>query len=355
MKTLIICISIHNKNTLKIAKTMAEVLNAELLKPNEVEINALSRYDLIGFGSGIYFGKHHKSLLNLTDKLPNLSNQKGFIFSTSGVSNAGNFIHNIRHRVSHFHSPLRKKLVKKGFDIVGEFTCRGLDTVGPLKIIGGISKAKPNENDIENTKNFVRKLKGGKIQDNKRIKKEKSFWDKLSPKYDKFIEKYWKIYDSKLLDKIYQDVNIGSTVLEVACGTGLVTLEVAKKAEKVYGIDIAPQMIKKAKKKMKEKRTENIEFSVEDAYALPFSDNMFDTVICNNALHNMKYPEKAISEIKRVLRPEGKFITSIVGIGEKLRFKIIMTISTIIGQLPVFHKLKLDEFTDFVHKSEFDI
>ncbi|HIE43486.1 MAG TPA: flavodoxin, partial [Candidatus Omnitrophica bacterium] len=81
MKTLIICISIHHKNTEKIAKVMAKVLEAKLLKPHKVDINTLSRYDLIGFGSGIYYHKHHGSLLNLVERLPDLKGKKAFIFS----------------------------------------------------------------------------------------------------------------------------------------------------------------------------------------------------------------------------------------------------------------------------------
>ena len=63
-------------------------------------------------------------------------------------------------------------------------------------------------------------------QDVKRIEQEKKYWDKLSPGYDRFIEKYWSIYQSSLLDKISNDVNVGDTVLEVACGTGIVALKV---------------------------------------------------------------------------------------------------------------------------------
>ncbi len=158
MKTLIIYISIHHKNTERIAKVMAEVLEAPLAKPREIDINSLAEYDLLGFGSGIYFGKHHKSLLKLVDKLPNLKGRKVFVFSTSGVSNVGNFIHNIRHKVSNFHIPLREKLVKKGLVIVGEFTCKGFDTVGPFKLIGGISKGRPNEKDLEKARKFAKNL-----------------------------------------------------------------------------------------------------------------------------------------------------------------------------------------------------
>ncbi len=198
-------------------------------------------------------------------------------------------------------------------------------------------------------------IKEEKMLDKKRIKKEKNFWDNLSSKYDTFIQKYWKIYETSLLNKIADDVETDSTILDVACGTGLVSFEAAKKAKKVYGIDIAPSMIEEAKKKTREMEIKNVEFSVEDAYKLPFDNNRFDTVICNNALHNMKYPEDVLSEIKRVLKPGGRLIAIIVGVGESFKFKIALTLSTLIGQLPVFHKLKLDEFADFINKSGFTV
>ena len=67
MKPPIVCVSIHHGNTLKIAEAMAEVLEAEILSPRQVITKRLSDYDLIGLGSGIYFGKHHRSLLELAE------------------------------------------------------------------------------------------------------------------------------------------------------------------------------------------------------------------------------------------------------------------------------------------------
>jgi len=193
------------------------------------------------------------------------------------------------------------------------------------------------------------------MQDNIRTEKERKFWSKNASGYDRsIIEKHWKIYPS-LLDKISSDLGTGGTVLEVATGTGLVALKIASTADQVYAIDISPQMIDVAKKKAEETGIDNVAFSVEDAYALPFGDGMFDAVVCNNALHNMKHPEVALSEIGRVLKPDGRFIAIIAGVGESLKFKIALTISTLVGQLPVFHKLNLDEFTDFIDKSEFAV
>jgi len=158
MKTLIIYLSVHHGNTEKIAKAMAEVLDAKLAKPSEIDVNEVSEYDLVGFGSGIYFGKHQVNLLNFVDALPSFKGKKAFIFSTSGASNALNFIINFRYGVLHFHEHLRKRLLKKGFKIVGEFNCRGYDDYGLFKLIGGIAKGRPNDRDLENARSFAQSL-----------------------------------------------------------------------------------------------------------------------------------------------------------------------------------------------------
>jgi len=159
-KVLIIYQSVHHNNTKKIAEAMAEVLGAEIKKPSEVDIEEVKKYHLIGFGSGIYWGRHHPSIFKIVDQLTGLIGTKAFIFSTSGTSNARNFLHNIRHLVSHFHVHLRRELKNKGIKIIGEFSCRGFDTAGPLKQIGGISKGKPNQEDLENAKDFARGILG---------------------------------------------------------------------------------------------------------------------------------------------------------------------------------------------------
>ena len=159
-KVLIIYQSVHHKNTKKIAEAMAEVLSAEIKKPSEIDIEEVKKYHLIGFGSGIYWGRHHPSIFKIVDQLTGLIGNKAFLFSTSGTSNAGNFLHNIRHLVSHFHAHLRRELKNKGINIIGEFSCRGFDTAGPLKQIGGISKGRPNQEDLENAKDFARGILG---------------------------------------------------------------------------------------------------------------------------------------------------------------------------------------------------
>ena len=146
MKNLIVYESIHHGNTEKIGKAMAECLNAELIKSDDVNVNNLMDYDLIGFGSGIYYGKFHKNILNLIEKLPNLPNKKTFVFSTSGQGKI------------EYNNPVEKKLKEKDFKVIGSFACKGYDTFGPFKLIGGISKGRPNNSDIQRAKEFAEKL-----------------------------------------------------------------------------------------------------------------------------------------------------------------------------------------------------
>jgi flavodoxin len=150
MKTLLILFSYHHKNTQKIADVFAKILEAQIKTPPETNAEDLQKYDLVGFGSGIYFGKHHKSLLEFAEKLPP-TNKKAFIFSTNG-GNIGKM------KPENFHKPLRTILTAKGFNIVGEFNCAGFDTFGALKLVGGISKGRPNEEDLKKAESFAANL-----------------------------------------------------------------------------------------------------------------------------------------------------------------------------------------------------
>lgn len=131
---------------------MKNTLKAELLKPKDVNMDNIAEYDLIGFGSGIYFQKHHKSLLKLVDKLPAM-NKKVFIFSTRGDFLP--FSDPLK-----YHITLKNELLNKNFQVIGEFSCRGLSTYYRIfRIIGGINKGRPNSKDLEKANVFAENLK----------------------------------------------------------------------------------------------------------------------------------------------------------------------------------------------------
>ncbi len=150
MKTLLVLYSYHHHNTEKIAKIFTKVLDAEIKTPNEVKPEILPDYDLIGFGSGIYSAKHDESLLELADKLPQVTGMKVFLFSTAGITGKSKALKD--------HLTLREKLEDKGFTIVDEFQCKGFNTNSFLRFFGGMNKGRPNAKDLENAKDFAMKL-----------------------------------------------------------------------------------------------------------------------------------------------------------------------------------------------------
>jgi flavodoxin len=151
MKCLLIVYSYHHNNTQKIAETMAKVLDAEIITPQQTNPEELQKYDLVGFGAGIDSGKHYKVLLDYAEKLPQVNNKDAFIFSTAGVTEEKKRFKD--------HLALREKLQSKGYLIVDEFQCKGFNTNSFLKYFGGINKDRPNEEDLKHAEEFAQNLK----------------------------------------------------------------------------------------------------------------------------------------------------------------------------------------------------
>ncbi len=151
MRALLILYSYHHNNTEKVTNVLAKVLDAQIKTPQEIKPEELQEYSLIGFGSGIYGAKHHKSLLDLADRLPQVTDRKAFIFSTSAIMG--------KEKVANDHSTLREKLQPKGYMIVDEFACKGFNTNSFMKYLGGMNKGRPNAEDLKNAEKFALNLK----------------------------------------------------------------------------------------------------------------------------------------------------------------------------------------------------
>jgi len=161
MKSLLVLFSYHHNNTEKIANVFAQVLDAQIKTPQQINHEELQEYSLIGFGSGIYGAKHHRVLLDFADKLLPVTNRKAFIFSTCGAPMK--FMELDRAEFTRYvaenHSLLREKLQSKGYMIVDEFSCAGWNTNSYLKLLGGINKGRPNAEDLKHAEEFAQNMK----------------------------------------------------------------------------------------------------------------------------------------------------------------------------------------------------
>ena len=134
------------------------------------------------------------------------------------------------------------------------------------------------------------------------MKEHKNFWDRNAKIYDRFMRKDAAAYEQ--MYELLRPVVRHKTVLELATGTGLIAKNIVNAAGHIEATDASEEMIAEAKRN---NRSAKLHFSVQDMFRLPYADGSFDVVIAANALHIVPQPEKALSEIKRVLRPGGVF------------------------------------------------
>lgn len=178
----------------------------------------------------------------------------------------------------------------------------------------------------------------------------KSFWDRWAKRYDFTMSKDRKTYE-KLIGKMKKVLNRDMFVLELACGTGLLSVRLAESVKLLEATDFSEEMISKAKAKTHSSR---LRFSVQDATKLHYADKTFDAVVISNALHIMPEPEKALFEIRRVLKSNGILIApTFTAAGSMFgRFKIrLMELSG----FKVFHKWTPEKYIDFLENNGFTV
>ena len=134
------------------------------------------------------------------------------------------------------------------------------------------------------------------------MQKHKNFWDKNAGRYDRFMRKDRAAYDE--MYELIRPVVRHKTVLELATGTGLIAKHIVNAAAHTEATDASAEMITEAKRT----RSAKLHFSVQDMFRLPYANQSFNVVIVSNALHIVPQPEKALQEIKRVLKDDGVLI-----------------------------------------------
>ncbi|MCQ4775258.1 class I SAM-dependent methyltransferase [Lacrimispora saccharolytica] len=135
------------------------------------------------------------------------------------------------------------------------------------------------------------------------MQEHKNFWDKNAGRYDRFMRKDRAAYDK--MYELIRPVVRHKTVLELATGTGLIAKHIVNTAAHIEATDASAEMIAEAKR---DTHSAKLHFSVQDMFRLPYAEESFDVVIVSNALHIVPQPEKALAEIRQVLKDGGVLI-----------------------------------------------
>ena len=145
MKTAICYYSRHHGNTLKVAQAMALEGEVDLIDVTTRQAVRLEGYDCIGLASGIYGFEFQKAVVEFARQYLPQGKPVFFLYTYGGAKGTG-------------AKAVAEVAREKDCPILGEFSCKGFDTFGPFKLVGGIAKGHPDRKDLENARAFYREM-----------------------------------------------------------------------------------------------------------------------------------------------------------------------------------------------------
>ena len=178
------------------------------------------------------------------------------------------------------------------------------------------------------------------------MQKHKDFWDKNAGRYDRFMRK-----DAAAYERLYEllcPVVRHKTVLELATGTGLIAKNIVNAAAHIEATDASPEMIIEAKR---DNQSAKLHFSVQDMFHLPYADKSFDVAIVSNALHIVPQPEKALVEIRRVLKDDGVLIAPTFTHAENSFSGKVRAFFTKLAGFPLYSRWTSEEYLAFLRQN----
>ena len=177
-----------------------------------------------------------------------------------------------------------------------------------------------------------------------------NFWDKNAKHYDRFMRKDAAAYEQMyaLIRPLVKQKN----VLELATGTGLIAKNIVSTARMIEATDASPEMIAQARKSC---LSSKLHFSVQDMFCLPYSDSTFDVIIVSNALHIIPEPQKALNEIRRVLKNDGILIVPTFTHAENSLYGKVKAFCMKLIGFPLHSKWSSKEYLDFLRQNGWTI
>lgn len=143
----------------------------------------------------------------------------------------------------------------------------------------------------------------------KEKKSSAAYWDRKAGRYDEAVRRSGGLVQ-QVIAAVKPFLQPEIRMLDAAAGTGALSLPLAKELKELYLSDLAPGMVAIIQREAAQRKLSNVHVSVQDLCRLPYPDAFFDVAMVCAALHLLPQPEKAMAEIKRVLKPGGIFVAS---------------------------------------------
>jgi ubiquinone/menaquinone biosynthesis C-methylase UbiE len=183
----------------------------------------------------------------------------------------------------------------------------------------------------------------------------KSLWDRMA----KFYDKLFRAMYGKVFEVLFPLFDASDNVVEVGCGSGLVSFEVIPRVTRFVGYDLSPDMIQVANEKLAATNFTNATFTVGNA--LELSDTgLFDKVLLINVLHVVNSPSDVLTQLAKLCKPNGEVVLLSYCHGEQMKLKDrtlswIMAFGSKLGLMSKLHRFTFEELRLLATETGYEI
>ncbi len=182
-----------------------------------------------------------------------------------------------------------------------------------------------------------------------------TFWDKRSKHYDDNVKKHDSLYE-KTIDSTKSLLTNSDVVLDFACASGEMSLDLAPHVQRVHGIDLSVKMIELANQKARDRKVDNINFNQIDAFDQRLVSNSFSAIIAFNIFHLLDDAPKVLARLNDLLAAGGLLISQTPCLGERSWFfRSFISLVQKLGLAPTIRSLTIAELEPLVSSSHFEI
>lgn len=187
-----------------------------------------------------------------------------------------------------------------------------------------------------------------KLERKTQMSKDEKFWDALSNKYDKQVEKVFCNAYKKTISYTKKYVKETDIVLDIGCGTGITTIELTNYVKEIHALDLSGNMLKIAKEKAISKGINNISFHQKSIFNQEFQNQNYDVIIAFNVLCYIQEDVNFIYRIYDLLKDGGLFISVTDCLGEKE--SIMISLQKLLGRFGIIPKINIYTTTELEKK-----
>jgi len=185
--------------------------------------------------------------------------------------------------------------------------------------------------------------------------RQQTFWDKRSKRYDDKIKKHDSLYE-KTIDRTKSLLTRSGVVLDFACASGEMSIDMASHVRQVHGIDLSVKMIELATQKAHDRHVDNVAFSHMDAFDPRLAGNSFSAITAFNIFHLLDDAPSVLARLHELLKTGGLLISKTPCLGEWNRLlRVLISVAQKVGLAPTIRSFTIDQVESLVSGSNFEI